>query len=160
MTRYVGFKNLITYWFFQRVLRINSHVPWPVHWSSIVSSADKIVRKSYRPYPGYMPGQYIQATNGIIIGQNVRLGPGIKLISANHNLCDYDKHDEAGPIEIGDNCWLGADAIVLPGVRLGNHVVVAAGAVVTKSFPNDCVIGGVPARVIKTLGSYAGKSDW
>lgn len=158
--RYIGIKNTITYWFFQRILRVNSHVPWPVHWSSNVGHPSLIVRKSYRPYPGYLPGQYIQAINGIVIGHNVRLGPGIKLISANHNLCDYDVHDMAEPIEIGDNCWLGANAIILPGVRLGDHVVVAAGAVVTRSFGNNCLVGGVPARVIRNLAEYQGKSDW
>lgn len=158
--RYIGAKQILIYWFFQRVLRINSHVPWPVHWSSIVVYPQNIVRKSYRPYPGYMPGQYIQAMNGIIIGRNVRMGPGVKLISANHNLLNYDIHDLAEPIELGDNCWLGADAIVLPGVKLGNHVIVAAGSVVTKSFPDNCLIGGVPAKIIKHLSDYQATSDW
>jgi acetyltransferase-like isoleucine patch superfamily enzyme len=107
-----------------------------------------------------MPGQYIQAINGIIIGYNVRMGPGVKLISANHNLCNYDVHDEAPPIEIGDNCWLGANTVLLPGVKLGDHVVVAAGSVVTKSFPDNRLIGGVPACVLKNLGPYEGQSDW
>jgi hypothetical protein len=157
---YIGWKNILLYFFMQRVLGINSQVPWPVHWSSIVSYPDHITRKYWRPYPGYMPGQYIQARNGIIIGRNVRMGPGVKLISANHNLCNYDVHNEANPIEIGDNCWLGSDVIILPGVALGEHVVVAAGAVVTKSFPDNCLIGGVPARVLKSLGVYVGLSNW
>lgn len=62
------------------------------------------------------------------------IGPGVKIISASHNLNDYDLHDSIDPIEIGDNCWFGADVIILPGVKLGDHTVVAAGAVVTKSF--------------------------
>lgn len=158
--KHVGLKNTLLYWFFQRVLRINSHVPWPVHWASVVSSPKNIVRKHWRPYPGYMPGQYIQAKNGIIIGRNVRLGPGVKLISANHSLENYDVHEPCGPIEIGDNCWLGANVVVLPGVALGEHVVVAAGAVVTRSFPKNCLIGGVPARIIRQLGEYQAAEDW
>ncbi len=157
---YIGWKSTVLYFFVQRVLRINSHVPWPVHWSSIVSYPERITCKYWRPYPGYMPGQYIQARNGIIIGRTVRMGPGVKLISANHNLHDYDLHDEAAPIDIGDNCWLGADAIILPSVKLGEHVVVAAGAVVTKSLPANCLVGGVPARVLKDLGPYGGQSGW
>jgi len=105
-----------------------------------------------------MPGQYIQAMNGIVIGKNVRMGPGVKIISANHDLMNFNVHTQSGPIEIGNNCWLSANSIILPGVKLGNHVVCAAGAVVTKSFPdNNCLIGGVPAVVIKQLNCYVGK---
>ena len=104
-----------------------------------------------------MPGQYIQAVNGIIIGKNVRIGPGVKLVSANHNLNNFSLHDQAGPIIIGDNCWLSANSVILPGVKLGDHVVVAAGAVVTKSFPENCLIGGVPARMLKPLDTYRGE---
>ncbi|NPA72271.1 MAG: hypothetical protein GXO35_05525, partial [Gammaproteobacteria bacterium] len=155
--RVVGWRNVATYFFFQRILRVNSHVPWPVHWSSKVTAPEKIIRKGYRPWPGYMIGQYIQAINGIHIGYGVRIGPGVKLISANHNLNDYDIHDPAPPIELGDNCWLGANVVVLPGIRLGTHVVVAAGAVVTKSFEEDNILlAGVPARIIKRLGEYEG----
>jgi len=150
------------YFFFQRILGANSGVPWPVHWASTVSTPKwgRIeFNKTDQRFPGYMPGQYIQAMNGIVLGNNVLLGPGVKLISASHNLCDFDIHDPADPIVIGDNCWLGADAIVLPGVRLGNHVVVAAGSVVTKSFPeSDILLAGVPARMIKKLGPYVGKT--
>lgn len=152
--KFIGLKKIIHYFLFQRILRINSHVPWPVHWSSIVSFPERIERKYWRPYPGYMPGQYIQAINGIIIGKNVRTGPGVKLISANHDLLDFEIHTKSAPIEIGDNCWISANAVILPGVKLGNHVVVAAGAVVTKSFSDNCLIGGVPARVIKELDDY------
>lgn len=157
--KYIGLTTTIQYFFFQRLLRINSHVPWPVHWSSIVSRPERIVRKYWRPYPGYMPGQYIQAINGIIIGENVRLGPGVKLISANHNLNDFSKHDNADPIIIGDNCWVSANAVILPGVQLGNHVVVAGGAVVTKNFPDNCLIGGVPAKIIRILDHYEGDPE-
>ncbi|MFO7675578.1 MAG: acyltransferase [bacterium] len=159
--RLMGWRKWLTYFLFQRILRANSSVPWPVHWASSVSSPrwGRLDFKTDRRFPGYMPGQYIQAMNGIVLGNNVLMGPGVKLISASHNLCDYDVHDPADPIVIGDNCWLAADVIVLPGVRLGNHVVVAAGSVVTKSFAeNDILIAGVPARVIRKLGPYVGKS--
>ncbi|TVO66708.1 acyltransferase [Spiribacter aquaticus] len=158
--KYIGLKNTLTYFFFQRILRINSHVEWPVHWASIVSSPDRIQRGSFRPYPGYMPGQYIQAVNGVVIGRNVRLGPGVKIISADHDVNDFQVHLVNSPIYIGDNCWLGADSVILPGVKLGNHVVVAAGAVVTKSFGENVLVGGIPARVIKRIGAYQGKVDY
>jgi len=95
--------------------------------------------------------------NGVRIGRNLRLGPGAKVISANHNLTDYLQHVDADPIIIGDNVWIGANACILPGVRLGNHVVVAAGAVVTKSFDeDDILIAGVPARKLRDLPPYEG----
>lgn len=151
----IGWKNVFLCFFFQRILRINSHAPWPVHWSSRVICPRNIKRKAYRPFPGYMPGQYIQAINGIEIGSGVRMGPGVKLISANHDLYDYSLHCDSPPIIIGDNCWLGAGAIILPGVKLGDHVVIAAGAVVNKSFEeNDIVVAGVPAKVVKKIYAY------
>lgn len=53
------------------------------------------------------------------------------------------------PITIGDNCWIGMNAVVLTGVELGDYTTVGAGAVVTHSFPGHCVIAGNPARVIR-----------
>lgn len=160
MVNYIGLKNIIIYFFFQRILRINSHVPWPVHFSSIVLNPENIKINYWRPYIGYMPGSYIQALSGIEIGKNLRLGPGVKIISTNHNIYNYDIHDTAKPIKIGNNCWIGANAVILPAVELGDHVIVAAGAVVSRSFPSNCVIGGVPARILKEIGEYKGDSYW
>lgn len=157
--KYVSVLRRIPYFIEQRILRVNGNVPWPVHWSSIATYPRNIKRKDFQPYPGFMLGQYIQALNGIELGKNVRLGPGLKLIYSNHFLNDYSKHEKAGTIVIGDNCWLAADVIVLPGVTLGNHVIVAAGAVVTKSFEENVLIGGNPAKIIKTLEPYIGNED-
>lgn len=154
---YIGSKSIVTYFFFQRILRINSHVPWPVHWSSIVSSPNKIILHDWRPFLGFMPGCYIQAMNGIEIGLNVRVGPSVKIISASHDIYQFDKHTKGKPIKIGNNCWLSANCIILPEVELGEHTIVAAGAVVTKSFTEgNCIIGGVPAKVIKKISEYKG----
>ena len=54
---------------------------------------------------------------------------------------------------IGDDVWIGANAVILPGVTIGSHCVVAAGAVVTKDVPDNCVVGGVPTKVIKSLNA-------
>lgn len=140
----------------KRLFGKNRSIPWPVHHTSRVSGFNNI---SYgrRTYPGYSDNCYIQAINGIKFGSNVRIGPGVAIISANHNLDDFEKHQKADPIEIGDNCWLGARAVILPGVKLGDHVIVGAGSIVTKSFSSNCVIAGNPAIVIKQIGEYTGR---
>lgn len=90
------------------------------------------------------------------IGNNVNLAQGITVTALNHNFEDASRRiDEQGistkPVVIGDDVWIGANAVILPGVTIGRHVVVAAGAVVTKDVPDNCVVGGVPAKVIKEI---------
>ena len=92
----------------------------------------------------------------VSIGNNVNLAQGITVTALNHNFADTSRRiDEQGistkPIVIGDDVWIGANAVILPGVTIGRHVVVAAGAVVTKDVPDNCVVGGVPAKEIKKL---------
>ncbi|MBD3418448.1 hypothetical protein GF412_05725 [Candidatus Micrarchaeota archaeon] len=149
---------LIRHVFIQKILRINSHVLWPVHWTTRVLASHKIDRGTR--FPGLSSGCHIDGRNGIVLGRNVWIGPRVSLISMNHNLHNYHEFISDEPIIIGDNCWLGANAIVLPGVKLGNHVVVAAGAVVTRSFPRDDVLlAGVPAQIIENLGPYQEESS-
>lgn len=142
--------TLFQYFFFQKILRINAKVKWPVHRTSKVVSPEKIKRGTRNP--GMAVGCYIDGRNGIEIGENAWIGPKVSIISMNHDLNNYEKYIETQPIVIGNDCWLATGCIILPGVKLGNHVVVAAGAVVTKSFEQDnIVIGGNPAKVIKHL---------
>ncbi|OTN88361.1 chorismate mutase [Enterococcus sp. 7E2_DIV0204] len=90
----------------------------------------------------------------ITIGDNCMFGPNAQLYSATHPLHPVKRNSglEYGkPITIGDNVWLGGGVVITPGVTLGDNVVVAAGSVVTKSFPDNCVIGGNPAKIIKEI---------
>ncbi|WP_158132994.1 acyltransferase [Vibrio navarrensis] len=98
-------------------------------------------------------GCYLQAGNGIKLGEGTIFAPNVAIISANHDMSRKDKAWlKQEPIEIGSDCWLGTGCTILPGVKLGNRCVVAAGAVVSKSFPDDgLVIGGVPAKVISRI---------
>lgn len=83
---------------------------------------------------------------GVHIGNNTRVA--IEALIIAH---DYSRGKEMWKnTYIGNNCVIGGRAIILPGVKLGNHVYVAAGSVVTKSFPDHCLIGGNPAKMIKT----------
>lgn len=138
-------------WFTQRVLGINRRADWPVSPTSRVSGCAKI-RIGIGAAPGLSPGCYIQGINGIELGDYTLVGPNVVIVSASHSIYDYSEHEECGPIRIGRYCWIGANAVILPGVELGDHTVVAAGAVVTKSVPQGyCVLGGTPARVIKPI---------
>ena len=94
------------------------------------------------------------AAGGIKIGNNVIVGNFVSFHSENHNFSDSEipirlQGTSHKGIVIGDNCWIGAKATILDGVHIGNGCVIAAGSVVTKSFPDNVVIGGVPARIIK-----------
>ncbi len=90
------------------------------------------------------------------IGSHVNLAQGITVTALNHNFDDTQKRiDEQGvstiPVTIEDDVWVGANAVILPGVTIGNHCVVAAGAVVTKDVPPHSLVAGVPAKVIKQI---------
>jgi hypothetical protein len=91
---------------------------------------------------------------GVEIGDNTIVGIYVTMHSENHNFSDVmtpirlQGVSHKG-IKIGKNCWIGAKSTILDGTILGDGCVVAAGAVVTGAFPSNCIIGGVPARIIK-----------
>jgi acetyltransferase-like isoleucine patch superfamily enzyme len=93
----------------------------------------------------------------VTIGNHVNLAQGITVTALNHNFGNPElRIDEQGvstkAVTIGDDVWIGANAVVLPGVNVGSHSVVAAGAVVTVDVPEHCVVAGVPAKIIKRIG--------
>jgi len=92
----------------------------------------------------------------VCIGSHVNLAQGITVTALNHNFEDANKRiDEQGistkPVMIGDDVWIGANAVILPGVTIGSHCVIAAGAVVTKDVAPHSLVGGVPAKLIKQI---------
>lgn len=96
----------------------------------------------------------IVAHESITIGDDVWFGQEIYVTDANHGYSDPDtppgkQLGDHTPVVIGDGCWIGHGSVILAGVELGRHVVVAAGSVVRSSFPDHSVIGGVPARIIR-----------
>jgi len=148
---------LITNFFFQKILRINSVVNFLVHYTSQVIKPENIFIEegefSYTVYLSFaISGNcYIQGGNGIYFGEGTIFAPGVKIISANHDFKDYKNWVISKPIKIGKFCWIGSNAVLLPGVTLGNHVIVGAGAVVTKSFPAYTIVAGNPAKIIGFL---------
>ncbi len=88
------------------------------------------------------------------IGNHVMIGPNTLISTVGHPLSPKGRREHLGiakPISIGNDVWIGGNCVILPGVTIGNNVVVAAGAVVTKNVPDNCVVGGVPAKLIKTI---------
>ena len=92
----------------------------------------------------------------VTIGSHVNLAQGITVTALNHNFEESSKRiDEQGvttkPVIIGNDIWIGANAVILPGVSIGDHSVVAAGAVVTKDVHPHSLVAGVPAKIIKKI---------
>lgn len=91
---------------------------------------------------------------GITIEDNVLIGPKVNLITENHPLNPAERWAMlCQPIYIKRNAWIGAGATILPGVTVGENAVIAAGAVVNKDVAANTVVGGVPAKVIKTINN-------
>lgn len=88
------------------------------------------------------------------IGNNVIMGPDVKIYSRNHkfeqiHIPIQKQGKNFHQTSIGDDVWIGANVIITPGIKIGNHSVVAAGAVVTTNVPEFAIVGGVPAKVLK-----------
>jgi carbonic anhydrase/acetyltransferase-like protein (isoleucine patch superfamily) len=124
---------------------------WPIHSTSTFSGDWRNVYCGIETCPGYSPGNYIQALGKLWIGDYTQIAPNVGIITANHSVHDNSIHI-ISEVRIGRYCWIGMGAIILPNVVLGDFTIVAAGAIVTKSFEQGyCVIGGNPAKVIKKL---------
>lgn len=88
------------------------------------------------------------------MGDNVWIAPGTLITTINHPISPAGRRKHLGisePITIGDDVWIGGNCTILPGVTIGNNVVVAAGAVVTEDIPDNCIVGGVPAKKIRDI---------
>lgn len=103
-------------------------------------------------------GVYINARSGVTIGNDVTLSCGAKIISTGYDIERWVEtgkkiHTTDTPVYIGNHCWIGANAVILPGVKItGEYVVIGAGAVVTKDI-TECkvIVAGVPAKIIKNI---------
>ena len=97
-------------------------------------------------------GCHFQDQGGIEIGNGALIGHNVVLATINHDLNPKEnRKNHYAAIKIGAHVWIGSNATILPGVTIGDYAVVAAGAVVTQDVPAMTVVGGVPARVLKTI---------
>lgn len=139
--------------FTQRILGFNRFIPWPVHRSSHIFGI-RWIKLGVNTSPGGAHGCYIFAKEDspIEIGDYTIVAPNVCIAGFNHDIYDISRFEDKGGVKIGRYTWLGMNAVVLPGVTLGDHTIVAAGAVVTKSFPEGyCILGGNPARKIRDI---------
>ncbi|MCZ2336699.1 MAG: acyltransferase [Chitinophagales bacterium] len=144
----VGLSLRIVNFIFQKIFRLNGEFKFMVHFTTIVSGKIEI-GKGVAQYIAGSSGCYLQGINGIKIGDFTMIAPGVKIISANHNIKKFSEHDYTKPIVIGKKCWLGTNCVILPGVEIGDNVIVGAGSVVTKSFGSNLIIAGNPAMIIR-----------
>lgn len=138
----------------QKLFRLNPKVKWPVHFTSKVISPENIT-KGILCDPGDNLNNYIQANNGIVFGNNVEIGPGVSIISANHSPENIRKHQRGKPIKIGNNVWIGANSTILPEVIIGNNVIIGANSLVVKNIPDNSVAVGNPCKVIRQKKAYS-----
>lgn len=97
-------------------------------------------------------GCKFQDQGGIFIGDGALIGHNVVLATLNHAMSPDDRGTMIPqPIHIGENVWIGSNATILPGVTIGDGAIIAAGAVVTKDVPENTVVGGVPAKVLRTI---------
>lgn len=155
--RHFGRGGLGWYWvrrslLTQRLLSYNRHLPWPASPFVTVSDPRNIDFDVDDLNNFQSSGCYFQNFAGrIVIGKGTYIAPNVGIITANHDPRNPDDHLPGRDVVIGERCWIGMNAVILPGVRLGPGTVVAACSLVTRSFRKGYVtIGGVPAEVLMT----------
>ena len=149
-----GWRWILRYWFGQKVLGRNRHVPWPCPPSVHIAVPQNIIFDPDDLHSINTEGAYLQGIGATItIGKGTEISFNSGFITANHDmLSKHRSHTEGKPIVIGPHSWIAMNVMILPGVTLGPYTIVGAGAVVTKSFPEgNCVIAGNPARKIRDL---------
>lgn len=138
----------------QRFHSFNRHIPWPVSPQIRISNADNLIFDPNDLNIFQHFGCYFQNFSAkIMIGGGTWIAPNVGIITANHDPLDLEKHLPGEDVILGENCWVGMNSVILPGVILGPRTVVGAGSVVTKSFPEgNSIIAGNPAKLIRKLG--------
>ena len=149
----IGWSWVFRALWFQKILGFNRSIPWPVNPHVSISRHQNVVFDVDDLNNFQSPGCYFQNFGArIVIGRGTYIAPNVGIITANHDFRDLDLHLPGEEVSIGEDCWIGMNAVILPGVRLGCKTIVGAGSVVSHSFPEgNCVIAGAPAKVIRSL---------
>lgn len=134
-------------------LHKNRGIPFPVNPNSKICNYKNIMFDIDDLNNFHGNGCYFQAWEAkIIIGKGTYIAQNVGIITNNHDIHNLDLRSEGKDVMIGKNCWIGMNAVILPGVRLGNKTIVGAGSIVTKSFnEGNVVIAGNPAKIIKKI---------
>ena len=102
----------------------------------------------------------LSASGGIEFEDGVSVAPGVRIATINHDFNNRHTIYTYGKVTIKKNAWIGMNATICPGVTIGENAVIAAGAVVTKDVPDNAVVGGCPAKIIKELDPNEQKEIW
>ncbi|MCR5592150.1 MAG: acyltransferase [Saccharofermentans sp.] len=132
--------------------KTNYDLPWPC--SPLVDCGKNVIfdPDDLNNIAGGVGNYYQTFDAKIVIGKGTWIARNVGIITSNHDLKNPNEHQPGKDVIIGDCCWIGMNSIILPGVVLGDHTVVGAGAVVTKSFPDGhCVIAGNPAKLVRLI---------
>lgn len=149
----IGWRWILKYWFPQKVLGYAKNVPFPIPRGVNIGNPNNIIFNPDDMRNFHANGCYYQGINGkIYIGEGTRIAPNCGFITSNHDMNDITKSADGKDVVIGKKCWIGMNSVILPGVKLGNHTIVGAGSIVTKSFEcGNCVIAGNPAKLLRRL---------
>ena len=127
------------YYVMQKIVGFNRHVPWPVHFTSLVVGWDKI-EKGICCDPGDNLSLYINASGGLKLGNNVGISHHVVLATINHYKYDHRKAGFKKGIVIGNNVWIGSNCTILPGVTIGDNVTIGAGCTIREDIPSNMVV--------------------
>jgi len=150
---YAGYKWAFRSIWQRSILRLGPSLPFPASVNCFISNTNNLKFHPDDLNNFQTNGTYFQNMSAyIVIGKGSFIAPNVGLITANHNPSDLNEHLPSKDVIIGNNCWIGMNSVILPGVEIASNTIVAAGSVVTKSFlEGACMIGGTPAKTIKKL---------
>lgn len=150
---------------FSSKLYLNEKVNFPkffkIHSGVIVVEKNANLILNENIYIGHFNN--IRCAKKIIIGENTKIAQFVTIVDSNYNIEKKDiNFDEAIKREviIGNNVWIGANCVILPGVNIGDYSVIAAGSVVTKDIPSETIVAGNPARIIKKRFSDLNEKEY
>lgn len=156
-----GINHGMRYWFDQKIKGYNRHCPFPVNPTTVIGNVKNLHFDIHDIDNFWKTGCYYQCWNGhIYIGSGTWIAQNVGIITENHNPNNLKEHLPSKDVSIGRNCWIGMNAVIMPGVILGDKTIVGAGSVVTHSFKEgNCIIAGVPAKIIKKLDVITDESN-